>query len=756
MTTEAASGVPRDLPRRVGPYRLVREQAHDRLGLVVGARHVPTGLPVSLTVLKGEWACLPGYVARLAREACAATAVDHPNLVRLLDVGEAQGRFYFATAPVEGTTLADRAAQGPLPAREALVHLLQAARGLRYAHAHGLTHGDITAARLVACDDGLTRVAGLGLTATPESIAAEVAREATGPLPLGPRPENAGQLEAVRADVRGLGATLVHLITGRPFTATPRESEPGPLVARGVPSNLIELVRRLLDAQPGTGITDCDQLVNVLESVLTGKRPGALSPGEEQTRLLADTVSAYRAAPTARPRSLIVLAGVAACAALTLLCLLVGLPRLGFSVLWLGLTTALANFLVRGWHGESDVFPDVRALVLESRVGDWAMGAAGLFVGAAALVVLHLHWAWLIIAGLGFTIALAVRWFLDEKVTFERREAVEAGRGIVVALRTQGVTEESVRAFVRNAALPDWESFFERLFGYRASVAAREASERGLRGFVTHAHERGRDVFMPWVDAVRAARRAERETEVFRSIEVRALVASGVNLLTARRKARRTAEAMVAVATDARAAALRPHFEASTPAGEPLMAAAVRKAAEAPEDALAERESGLLGRGRPLLVEALTGARTRFLLGAAVLAGFLGWVHQNEIVSAVQLRDVAAQAIQSDDALETLRNARVDVHLPEGETRPLDASFLPRSISGLFRGFGPAAAGLILVFSAFLRGGPIAGALAIAGALVALIGPSVGLPSWGPHTADRVGMVAGVLVASVGLLWREN
>ena len=81
-----------------------------RLGPVVRRHHVPTGRDVTLSVLKDEWACHPGFVARLVRDAYAATPIEHPNLVRLLDVGEAQGRFFFATDFNDGPTLAGRVA----------------------------------------------------------------------------------------------------------------------------------------------------------------------------------------------------------------------------------------------------------------------------------------------------------------------------------------------------------------------------------------------------------------------------------------------------------------------------------------------------------------------------------------------------------------------------------------------------------------------------------------------------------------------
>jgi eukaryotic-like serine/threonine-protein kinase len=750
VSSEAGAGLPRDLPRVIGGYRVTGEPGRSRIGPVVRARHVPTGRAVDLSILKTEWACLPAFVARLTRDACAVTPVEHPNLVRLYEVGEAQGRFFFATQRIDGPTLAERvSSQGPLAAREAVTHLLQAARGLRFAHAQGLSHGAVGADCLVVSDDGHTKVSGLGLSATPESVAAEAAKEATGPIPLGAEPENQALIPAVRADIRGLGATLVHLLTGRPFTPDAGGSDAGSLVARGVPANMVELVRRLLDAQPGTGITDCGQLIAVLEQILTAKKPGALAPSEEDSRVLATCADTFRASPSARMRSQLILGGVAVCGLVILLSLLIHQPRLAFSFLGLGLMTGLARFILRGWHGESDVFPDVRALVLECRASDWLIAGAGVLLLVASLLVLHLLRAWLGFAAMAVTMAVGLRLLVDSKVDSERHDALEQARTLVKNLRTQGVSEEAIRGLVRGASGSDWEEFFESLFGYEAKLAARRPSERGLKGLLYRKHGAWRDWVMPWVEAVRAARRSERETALFQSIEVRALVASGINLLTARRKSKRIAEAMVAVATEARAAARRPHVEAFTPAGEPLMAAAIRKAAETPEEVLAEREHGLIGTRTWWVVDVLTGARLRFLLGAALVAGFLVWAHQNKIYSTDQIKDAATKAFENP---ETLRDARIDVHLPAGATTPLQTSFLPGPIARLFHDFNPGVAGLILIVSAFFRGSRV-GYFAIPGAAIALFGPSLGLPRIGPLDPERASMAVGAGVAALALFF---
>jgi hypothetical protein len=212
---------------------------------------------------------------------------------------------------------------------------------------------------------------------------------------------------------------------------------------------------------------------------------------------------------------------------------------------------------------------------------------------------------------------------------------------------------------------------------------------------------------------------------------------------------------MVAVSAEIRAAS-KAHAFASSPdvADRPSVARAVRTAAETPEQVLVEKERGLIGTDPSFVRELLFGPRTRFLLGAALVAGFLLWVRQNEIVSGEQLKDVAVKAIESPDHLEALRNARIDVHLNRA-ARPLELPFLPRSIARLFQGIPPGVAGLILLLSAFLSGSRV-GYFALSGAAIALFGPALGLPRIGPLDPAAASMAAGAVVAGLGLFFGRS
>jgi hypothetical protein len=698
---------------------------------------------VALTVLKPEWACLLVFVDRLLRDAFAAAQVAHPNLVRLIEWGEARGQVYFASELVSGRSLVEQVEQqGPLPPREAVAHVLQAARGLMFAHGLGLSHGDVRPEAIIVDDRGVTRVAGLGLAKTPVSVAAEEARAQTGPIPLGDRWVEEARA-AARADLRGLGRTLHQLLTGSPPVGGDAATIVPRMTARAISPDLAALVGSLIDGRPGDGPGNLAPAVAALERALNAQKPGSTMPGEEHTRTLIECVMSFRAAPSARTRRRVVYGAAAAWVLVVLVSLLARQPRVAAGFLGLGLMTVLAYFVVDGLAHRTELFTKVRALVLESR-GDWLVGIVVLALVIATLMVFHLHWAYLGFGILGVVVALALHFEFDRKVEAERRIAVDEAHVLLKALRLQGVGEETLYRFVRTAAGDGWEEFFEAVFGSEAMRAARAPSDRGLWNLIRKRSIPWRDWVTSWVEARHEARRRARDQILLQKIEERSLVAEGVNLVTARRKARRVAEAMAAVSAETRTTTTGPRS-----AEPPSIARAIHQAIEAPEQVLVEREPGLIRPETSWLWELLLGPRTRFLLGAALLVGCLLWVDQNGIVTGAQLKEVATRAIEHPDPVEALRDARVEVRVP-AQTEPVHLPFLPPLVSNLFQGWGAGAAGLILILSALVRGVRMA-LFAVPGAIVALIGPRIGIPAIGPLDPAMASMAIGAGVALMGL-----
>src|SRR5688572_9199956 len=134
------------------------------MGEVYRARDTRLGRTVALKVLRSG--ADPELLHRLDREARAASALNHPNIVHIYDVGVAAGEsgaHYVVMEHVEGETLRRRLARGPLPIPEAIALGAQLADGLAKAHRAGILHRDLKPENVMITSDGLLKILDFGL-----------------------------------------------------------------------------------------------------------------------------------------------------------------------------------------------------------------------------------------------------------------------------------------------------------------------------------------------------------------------------------------------------------------------------------------------------------------------------------------------------------------------------------------------------------------------------------------------------------------
>jgi serine/threonine protein kinase len=285
----------------IGPYRLGERIGGGGMGVVFQATDAPLQRVVAIKFLSPRLAVSSLARARFAREAQAAAAINHPNIVTIHATGEHEGLPYLVMEYVAGITLAERLKQeGKLEPQSILRIGLQIARGLAAAHARGVIHRDVKPANILL-ESGLDRVkiTDFGLAC----VAAAPSRLSSSGVLLGTPPymspeQAAGAAVDLRSDLFSLGSVLYHLCTGEPPFCGPtlmallndvRVREPRPIrdLNPDIPPALEAQIGRLMAKAPEDRFTSAKDLVRALGDQLAeiqGRGPDASSNDPEHER----------------------------------------------------------------------------------------------------------------------------------------------------------------------------------------------------------------------------------------------------------------------------------------------------------------------------------------------------------------------------------------------------------------------------------------------------------------------------------------
>jgi Tol biopolymer transport system component len=235
---------------RLGSYEVVAPLGAGGMGEVYRGRDTRLAREVALKVLPEEVSADRDRLARFEQEARSASALNHPNIVTIYEVGQAGTISYIAMELVEGRTLRDLLAEGQLPVRKVLGIGAQAAEGLAKAHSAGIVHRDLKPENLMVSKDGFVKILDFGLSklAAPESgeVSAmpTVARAETQPgTVLGTvaymSPEQAsGHVVDYRSDQFSLGSILHEALTGEKTFAHKTAAETMAAIIRDDPASL--------------------------------------------------------------------------------------------------------------------------------------------------------------------------------------------------------------------------------------------------------------------------------------------------------------------------------------------------------------------------------------------------------------------------------------------------------------------------------------------------------------------------------------
>jgi hypothetical protein len=276
---------------RLGPYEILAPIGAGGMGEVYRARDPKLGREIAIKVLSGATASDPDRRQRFELEARAASALNHPNILTVYDIGEADGSLYIAMELVEGKTLRELVASGePLPTKKLLDLSVQIAEGLAKAHAAGIVHRDLKPENLMVSKDGYVKILDFGLAKLTETVSQDASVLPTAiAAPTQPgtvmgtagymSPEQAsGQTVDYRSDQFTLGAILYEMATGKrafqrktgaeTLVAIIKE-EPEPLsqLAPKAPAPVRWIVERLLAKDPEERYASTRDLARDVKSV---------------------------------------------------------------------------------------------------------------------------------------------------------------------------------------------------------------------------------------------------------------------------------------------------------------------------------------------------------------------------------------------------------------------------------------------------------------------------------------------------------
>jgi serine/threonine-protein kinase len=309
-----------------GRYELVRPLGHGAMATVDLARDVELDRPVALKRLAENLARDDDLRPRFVREARLAARLAHPNVVRVFDVGEDDGRPFIAMEYVEGETLAELVARrGPHASAEVASLGVQACTALAAAHTAGLVHRDVKPQNLLLGRDGVLKLGDFGIAVGHEGTRLTLEGTVLGTAGYLAPEQARGEQVTAAADLYAVGAVLYELLTGEPPRSIStlvqlgaKEGFEPPDVAARAPSAAPELVATVaacLSVSPEDRPRSAAALARRLASVTAEAQtlPLSADPSQQATEILASPPAGGRR--RLAPRVAAVAALGAACAA---------------------------------------------------------------------------------------------------------------------------------------------------------------------------------------------------------------------------------------------------------------------------------------------------------------------------------------------------------------------------------------------------------------------------------------------------------
>ena len=249
------------LGRTISHYRILEKLGDGGMGIVYKAQDTKLDRTVALKFLHAELTRDADANERLIQEARAASALDHPNVCVIHEIGETEEQTFIAMAYVEGVTLRERLKSGPLRLNEAVVIAIQIAEGLQEAHQKSIVHRDIKSGNIMITLKGQAKIMDFGLAKLSGGAKLTKTGVTVGTTAyMSPEQARGAEVDH-RTDIWSLGVTMYEMVTGRlPFRAEYEQAvlysivneAPEPITAlrSGLPAELERIVEKAMTKNP--------------------------------------------------------------------------------------------------------------------------------------------------------------------------------------------------------------------------------------------------------------------------------------------------------------------------------------------------------------------------------------------------------------------------------------------------------------------------------------------------------------------------
>ena len=274
-------------PVRIGNYEIIGKLGDGGLGTVYKAIQISMSREVALKVLHKKWLSDEEFKKRFLLEARLAGRLSHQNLIQVYDVGRDRGLYYFSMEFVDGETVEDLIERdGALPVTRAIDLTVQVLRSLAYIQRSDIVHRDIKPSNIMISRTGVAKLGDFGFVKTKLDRVIATEGEVLG-TPDYISPEQAMGVENIdwRSDQYSLGASLYHMLTGRPpyegsGSAVMRQHIKAELpdprtINPEIPEAMVTILEKMLAKDPNDRYQKISEIFDDMELVKMGQDPSS-------------------------------------------------------------------------------------------------------------------------------------------------------------------------------------------------------------------------------------------------------------------------------------------------------------------------------------------------------------------------------------------------------------------------------------------------------------------------------------------------